>query len=266
MLLRRVPSFLPSISVSALAAAWLLGACVGDEPTAQKTDAAPSPSATTTATAPSDAAPPPNDSAVPDTSVPDTSVPDAPAPDAAGSPAHLVFVTDAKVDGAFAGAGDPWVAADAVCATEARANSLPGTYVAWLSWEPATGTKFNAASRISDFAYALPGGVDGSAPVLVAASKAELLTQGPRVQMDRTGSGAQVDFDENSVVAWVWTGTNGDGSASLSNNCARWTSAAAADFGTTGNARRIPSFLPTDWTSLGGRPCSLKRRFYCFQK
>ncbi len=256
-----------SLLVPGLSATLLFSACVGDEPTAQKADAAPTPTgtATTTATAPPDSGPPTTDSSPPP--IPDAAPPDSgPPPDGSVLSTRLVFVTDAKVDGSFAGAGDPWAAADAICATEARANSLPGTYVAWLSWEATTGTKFNAASRITDAAYSLPGGPDGSAPLLIATSKTELLTTGPRGLMNRTGSGVEVDYDENTAVAWVWTGTAADGTASLSDNCSRWTTSAAASFGTTGNARRIPLFEASDWTSLGGRPCNLKRRFYCFQK
>lgn len=189
-------------------------------------------------------------------------------PDAAVPPpkTHLVFVTTAQVAGDFGAAGDPLAAADTLCETEAKANTLPGTYVAWLSYIDTNGTAFNAGTRIPDVAYQLPGIVaDGGAPVLVTASKAELLTTGPRVPMDRTASGAQVDQDENARVTWVWTGTNGSGLAD-GMSCRAWTSATSFEAGVAGNARRIPQPEPSDWTSLGGRTCNLKRRFYCFQK
>lgn len=263
-LARRLAALL-SLSLAVGAASVVASACVGDDPTAAA-DASSSATATTTATTPPPAGDGGGDSAAPDASLPDSAPPaDTGAPDASGG-VHLVFVTDAKVNGAFAGGGDPWAAADAVCATEATANSLSGTFVAWLSWETPAGTKFSAASRITDAAYQLPGGVDGSAPVLIAASKTELLTSGPRAEMNRTASGALVDFDENPLVAWVWTGSTATGAPATSDNCKRWTSALASDFGTAGNARRIPAFAPSDWTSLGGRQCDLKRRFYCFQK
>ena len=263
--LARSAAALLSLALALRAASVVATACVGDDPVAAG-DAAPSATTTTTATTPPPSDGGGGDSAAPDASLPDSTTPaDTGAPDAGGG-AHLVFVTDAKVNGAFAGSGDPWAAADAVCATEATANSLSGTFVAWLSWETAAGTRFSAASRITDAAYHLPGGADGSAPVLIAASKTELLTTGPRAEMNRTASGALVDYDENPLVAWVWTGSTATGAPSTSDNCKRWTSALATDFGTTGNARRIPAFESSDWTSLGGRQCDLKRRFYCFQK
>jgi hypothetical protein len=186
------------------------------------------------------------------------------APDAGA--VRLVFVTTASVAGDFAGAGNPWAAADAVCASEATANSLTGTFVAWLSYVDGNGTAFNAGTRIADAPYYLPGVLaEAGAPVLIAASKAELLSKGPRVPVDRTATGVLVDRDENDYVTWVWTGTGGTGEAE-SQSCARWTSAMATESGIAGNARRIPKFTGSDWTQLGGRTCDAKRRFYCFQK
>ncbi len=258
---------LSSLPLGVFSVSFVLASCIGDAPSGGAQDAAPAPTGTTS----QDSSPPPvgaDGAPAPDVQVPDSAPGDSASDVAAdtASTRHYVFVTDAKVDGGFAGFTDPWVAADLTCATEARANGLPGTFVAWISYETATGTKFNASSRISDVAYYLPGTPDGGPPVLVAASKADLLTQGALVQMDRTGSGAQVDYDENTAVAWVWTGSDSKGTASSSGSCLRWTSAASSEFGGTGNARRIPAFTPFDWTSLGNRPCNIKRRFYCFQK
>lgn len=189
-----------------------------------------------------------------------------PPVDARAETVRLVFVTSARVNGAFAlGKASPWAAADAVCATEAIANNLSGTFVAWLSYEK-DGTSFNAGTRITDGAYHLPGTIaDGGAPVLVAASRAELLSTGPRVDMDRLATGERVPQDENSAVSWVWTGTIPNGTASFS-SCRQWTSADASDTGGTGNARRIPQNTPADWTTLGSRPCDIPRRLYCFEK
>lgn len=192
--------------------------------------------------------------------------PDAGTAAADAGTVHLVFVTSAQVNGAFAtGKTDPWAAADEICATEARANNLSGTFVAWLSFNKA-GTAFNAVTRITDAAYYLPGTIaDGGAPVLVAASRAELLSEGPRVQMDRLATGEQAPQDENSAVTWVWTGSTSTGTAA-SLTCKEWTSSQSNEAGTTGNARRIPQWTKTDWTTLGGRPCDVPRRFYCFQQ
>jgi hypothetical protein len=210
---------------------------------------------------------PASDGAVEDGGEPDDAADASTPSDAPSAPVRLVFVTTAQVDGAFASAAaSPWAAADAICASEATANSLGGTFVAWLSYVDGNGTAFNAGTRIADGPYYLPGVLaEAGAPLLVASSKAELLTTGPRVLMDRTATGARVDQDENANVTWVWTGTGGTGEA-YSQTCTRWTSALAAASGIAGNARRIPQFTGTDWTQLGGRTCDVKRRFYCFQK
>lgn len=188
------------------------------------------------------------------------------AGDGAAAPGHLVFVTTAQVDGSFGAASTPWQAADAICASEATANSLPGTFVAWLSYVDGFGTSFNASTRIPNVAYYLPGTLaDGGAPVLVAISRDELLTAGPRVQMDRTATGVQVPQD-SAYTTFVWTGTDGAGEAYSTLTCKAWTSAASGESGVAGNARGIPAGVKTDWTAFGGRTCDLKRRFYCFQK
>lgn len=198
--------------------------------------------------------------------VTDSGAPDA--SDAAPLPRRLyAFVTVGKVDGAFAAAsgGKPWDAADAICAAEASGAGKTGTFRAWLSYTNGAGTPFNASTRIADGPYYLYAGEDGSAPALIAESKAKLLANGPLVPIGRTASGSPVDFDENTSVAWVWTATGMNGQASGGLDCNGWTDAAATQAGGTGNARVIPSPLPSDWTSLGGRPCNLKRRFYCFE-
>ena len=98
----------------------------------------------------------------------------------------------------------------------------------------------------------------------VAANRADLITKGPIVPMDRLASGLRVDQDENMFVTYVWTGSNGDGTASLQ-DCNGWTNALSTQSGVAGNARRIASPTPTDWTTFGGRTCDARRRFYCFQ-
>lgn len=257
---------LASLAVLAFVLPCAVVACVGDDPTSAPDATAPTAStATPDGASPIDAATPPVDAA--DAATPDVSVPPVDASDGA-VPLHFVFVTSASVTGAF-GAGlpagqTPWTAADDICRTEAMAASLPGKYVAWLSFTNASGTKFNASGRIADWPYSLPGTAGGVPPVLVAANRADLITKGPLVPMDRLASGLRVDQDENMFVTYVWTGSNGDGTASFQ-DCAGWTSALATQSGVAGNARRIASPTATDWTAFGGRTCDARRRFYCFQ-
>lgn len=246
----------------ALAASCAFVGCVGDDPVVTATDASTVPTTTPTGTSTT----PTSDAALPDTSTPVDSSADTATPDAGGL--HYVFVTSGSTTGAFAvglpAPQNPWTFADERCSREAIAASLPGRYVAWLSFTDGVGTKFNASGRIADWPYYLPGGLDGSAPVLIAQNRVELITKGAAAPVDRLASGVQVDFDENSAVAWVWTGSNGDGTAATQ-DCNGWTSGLATQSGIAGNARRIPSFTPTDWTAFGGRTCDVRRRFYCFQ-
>lgn len=229
--------------------------CVGD-PVVSTPQGSPGDAGTDAVVAPKD-----------DGAVPVTDSGAADASDAAPLPRRLyAFVTVGKVDGAFAAAsgGKPWDAADAICAAEATGAGRTGTFHAWLSYTNGAGTPFNALTRIADGPYYLYGGEDGAAPALIAESKAKLLANGPLVPIGRTASGSPVDSDENANVAWVWTATSANGQAG-GLDCSAWTNAAGAVSGGTGNARVIPSALPSDWTTLGGRPCNLKRRLYCFE-
>lgn len=251
----RIASYAPLLSAVGLFGG-VVAACVGeDAPSRVSTDTAADAGAIDDAQ---------TDDPDGDADVPDAG-PDAAAPGDAGA-RGTVFVSTAKVDGAFAaGAASPTAAADAICANEALAAGLAGSYVAWLSYEDQNGTKFNAASRIGEMPYYLPAGEDGSAPVLFTAGRLDLVANGSDVPLARTATGAYVDQDENSAVAWAWTGTNGSGEATVA-TCGGWTSALPTNTGVTGNARRIPSPTSTDWTALGSRPCDVKRRLYCFQK
>lgn len=241
-------------------------ACVGDEPAGTPTtDSGTSPTSTTTPTTttstPDSSTPPPIDASTNETSTVDAA--DA-APDL-----HYVFVTSASVTGGFAASPasgqTPWTIADDRCRIEAVAANLPGKYVAWLSYTDGAGTKFNAAGRIADWAYHMPGTLDRvTPPVLVAPNRADLISKGPLVAMDRLANGTQAPQDDNSSVTYTWTGSNSDGTAAFS-DCNAWTNAAASQSGGAGNARRIPAFLPSDWTSFGGRTCDVRRRLYCFQ-
>jgi hypothetical protein len=256
-------ALLPFVTVGPVA----FVACVGDDPVGTPTtDSGTAPTGTTTSTGsttstPDSSTPPPVDASTNETSTVD-------AADAAPA-LHYVFVTSASVNGGFAAgipAGQtPWTVADDRCRIEATAANLPGKFVAWLSYTDGAGTKFNAAGRIADWAYHMPGTLDGSKPpVLITPNRADLISKGPLVQMDRLANGMQAPQDENSAVTYVWTGSNGDGTAALS-DCNAWTNANASQSGGAGNARRIPSFTATDWTSFGGRTCDARRRFYCFQ-
>ena len=190
----RIASYAPLLSAVGLFGG-VVAACVGeDAPSRVSTDTAADAGAIDDAQTDD----PDGDAGVPDAG------PDAAAPGDAGA-RGTVFVSTAKVDGAFAaGAASPTAAADAICANEALAAGLAGSYVAWLSYEDQNGTKFNAASRIGEMPYYLPAGEDGSAPMLFTAGRLDLVANGSDVPLARTATGAYVDQDENSAVAWAW--------------------------------------------------------------
>lgn len=181
---------------------------------------------------------------------------------------RLVFVTSAQYPASFASASDPWTAGDTICAAEAAGSSLPGTFVAWISYENAQGTPFHAGGRIADAPYYLPGNAaEGGAPLLVVESKAELLSSGPRIPINRHPNGEVTTTDSASFTK-VWTGTNASGNAT-GTDCAAWTATmidGGDPTGGTGNAALYSTPAAADWTSFGNRPCANPARIYCFQK
>jgi hypothetical protein len=221
-------------------------------------------------------APSVQDSSAPaDGSIPDAGLSDAVTDPADGQPTKLyAFVTNRQLLGDFAAGADagPFLVADAICAEEAAGAGLKGTFRAWLSYSNA-GTPYNANARIADGPYYLPGKFSVRPDVLLVDSKATLLSKDGGVSLVpdgqgltywRSPSGDDVTEDENTLVAWAWTGTRGDGTLSNQGTCNNWTD--TGDIGVAGNARRRQRTIEAEeWTYLGGRPCNIKRRLYCFQ-
>ena len=250
----RVPFF---TALTVLGSIGVFAACVGDDP--DSTNPTPTPDSGTGDTSSSSGS----------TSDGGPTV-DAPAnEDADAAPIkRLVFVTAAQYPADVAKASDPWTAADKICADEALGSGLPGTFVAWISYQTGTGTTFNAGSRITDAPYYLPvNAAEGGAPVLVVESKMELLTTGPKVPIERRPNGTVTGTD-SFKFAGVWTGTGATGNASGS-DCKAWTLTdidGNVQSATNGNAVLYQSPAPKDWTDFGGRLCTMPSRLYCFQK
>lgn len=181
---------------------------------------------------------------------------------------RLVFVTSARYPATFAMGSDPWTAADAICATEATGSSLPGTFVAWISYQTEAGAPFNAIGRIADAPYYLPvNAAEGGAPVLVVDSKAELLATGLKVPISRHANGVEVETD-SSAFARVFTGTDKNGNAT-GEDCNAFTTNtdSGVDTATMGNAvKYVSGPQAKDWTAFGLYQCSLPSRIYCFHK
>ena len=249
----RLPIFAVLTAVGSIG---VLAACVGDDP--DGTNPTPTPDSGTADTSSSSSSGSTSDGGP-------TS--DAPSNEDAAPTKRIVFVTSARYPGTFASGSNPWTAADAICTSEAAGSSLPGTFVAWISYQNEAGAPFNASGRIADAPYYLPvNAAEGGAPLLVVDSKTELLSTGPKVPISRHANGLETDTDSNAV-ARVWTGTNKDGNAT-GEDCNGFTSDADSglETATTGNAVKYTSPTAKDWTDFGLRQCSLPARIYCFQK
>jgi hypothetical protein len=163
-------------------------------------------------------------------------------PSAARPDQNIAFVTSTVHTGSLGGIAG----GDAICTDVAHDAGLGGTWVAWLST-----ASTSAFSRVRG----VPGWVrvDGTP---IATSADELVTQHMRtpIALDETGE------DVRGAVAAVWTGTQGDGSASP-NNCTAWTSETAVDLAEVGDARGGSSAFSL---ATSGQ-CNAPRRLYCFE-
>lgn len=170
----------------------------------------------------------------------------------------IVFVTSVGYAGnLLGGSGGGGVAdGDAICDMHASSGGLNGTFKAWLSgFDPGASMVVDAKDRIYDQPYILPDGTMIAPNGLADLTTASLL--GP------------IDHDESAPgrTAFVWTGTNPDGTAD-SQRCSDWTTASIAVPGAGGYTTSGAS--DPYWTEqLGGLtspyPCSQTHTLYCFQ-
>jgi hypothetical protein len=163
----------------------------------------------------------------------------------AGGPC-LVFVTSTEQSGNLGGLNG----ADAICQSLAGANSLPGTYRAWLSDETGSpSTRFVQSTG----PYTLRNGT------IVANNWADL-TDGPLL------APIEITEEHSAVVGGrTWTNTEADGAPLLSNmkHCNNWTAAADPFIGHFGRAFASNR----DWTdSRNFLPCAQTAHLYCFQQ
>lgn len=189
-------------------------------------------------TRPDSAVLPRSDSAPPDSGDPADSGTD---PDADGGKSLRVFVTSKLVTGNLLGLAG----GDIVCNDLATAQSLGGTWSAWLSNQGGP----HAVDRLTSAGpWRL---VTGD---LVALTKAELTTGPLRHAIDRDEKGAAV------ASIHVWTGTGPDGRYST-NDCDKWT-------GNGGNTGRHGDTAGINgmWTSSGTDDCNNLRPLYCFER
>ena len=150
------------------------------------------------------------------------------------------FVTSTIFTGGFGGLAG----ADKICNDLAKAQNLPGTYVAWVS---TTGT--NAIDRIT--ANGPWQRVDGQ---VVASTKAQLATGALTTALRRDEKNQEPPLAEDRV----WTATGANGLFVGGNDCAGWT---GAGNGRVGEAEHANG----QWTTIADEACTEVNRVYCFQ-
>ncbi len=146
--------------------------------------------------------------------------------------------------------------ADQLCAQQAAAAKLPGTYKAWLS-DANTGP-FDSFSK-STVPYVLPDGSE------FASDWEALRERGPTKPIDITAAGAKLDLPEQTSV---WTGTGTDGRSENFNGaskfCQGWTTNSIDDFAYVGYLSKHSE--KKDWTQGAFPPCTGRGLLYCFQQ
>jgi hypothetical protein len=158
----------------------------------------------------------------------------------------LAFVTSVEMSGNLGGLDG----ADAICQNLANANTLPGTYRAWLSDETGSpSTRFTQSSG----PYVLRNGT------VVANTWADL-TDGALL------APIEITEEHSAVVGGrTWSNTEGDGVPLLSNqkHCNHWTDATDQFIGHFGRAFDSNN----EWTdSRNHLPCQQSAHLYCFQQ
>lgn len=194
------------------------------------------------------------DTASPDTGRLDSGKPEAgdagDASDGPSGPHKHVFVSSMTYSAQFDPAGLNGLGnADMDCGDLAFTAGLGGTWVAWLSDQT-----MDAPSRVTDVSpwYLLDD------TTLVFPDHASLSSvSGPMHAIDMDERKFPVGADST-----VWTGTSSIGVASLS-TCMNWSSNAAADTGTVGDAS-----LTVSWTETGAGTdtCDQMHHIYCFEQ
>ena len=170
----------------------------------------------------------------------------------------MVFVTSSTFDGDLGGLAG----ADAACQALADAESLGGTYKAWLS---DGGSGPDSRFTRKQWPYVNPNGT-------VIAHNWQDLTDG------ELENSINIDESGNDVgVAGAWTNTGSDGSPAVvpfTEHCSAWTSSSSRETGIVGACHFTggPDSL-FDWTASGALPCDISQNYvsqllhlYCFEQ
>lgn len=163
-----------------------------------------------------------------------------------------VFVLAAGVAADFGGVNG----ANQLCAQQAAAAKLPGTFYAWLS--DSTGGPYDRFSK-SEVPYVLADGTR------IAEDWEGLRLNGPLTPIDMTAAGMRLADPDDTRV---WSGSGPDGRAEdkngASNFCSDWSRKVIEDFTYVGLLRERNN--QDSWT-LGEFPsCTGTGLLYCFQQ
>jgi hypothetical protein len=163
-----------------------------------------------------------------------------------------VFVLAAAVSADFGGIAG----ADQLCAQQAAAAKLSGTFYAWLS--DSSRGPFDRFSK-SEVPYVLADGTK------IAEDWEGLRVNGPLTPIDMSAAGMRLaDADDTRV----WTGTGPDGRSEnfngASNFCTGWTRKVIEDFTYVGLLRERDT--ADSWTQGEFPTCTGKGLLYCFQQ
>lgn len=155
----------------------------------------------------------------------------------------IIFTTQSTTDGDIGGV----TGADAICAAEAAAAGLPGTFLAWIS-----DSTVDPTARFSKILpYELPPPVSTS----VASGWADLTDGSIGAPLDVDASGTTL-----TTVLRSWTATSSTGSA-IPNNCDDWTNGTSGT-GTPGDTLATNPF----WSQVAPLACDQQARLICVEQ
>lgn len=159
----------------------------------------------------------------------------------------LIFVTSTTYNGNRGGLSG----ANTNCATQATAQSLPGTYKAWLATtagnDPAT--LFTQAT--------VPYRVPNAARNIVANNWTDLVDGTLTRAINVTESGGSA-----STTKKVWSNADSAGARVGATNCTDWTSSSNAVNGAVGSSNATN----TTWANNSTAACNGAKRLYCVQQ
>lgn len=165
---------------------------------------------------------------------------------------RTVFVLDAPIGADFGGVAG----ANQLCAQQAAAARLSGTFYAWVS-DSASGP-FDRFSK-SEVPYVLADGTK------IAEDWEGLRVSGPLTPIDMSAAGRRLAESDDTRV---WTGTGPDGRSEdfngASNFCTNWSRKVTGDFTYVGLLRERDE--AKSWTQGEFPICTGTGLLYCFQQ